>query len=264
HVIESFRNQLWPGYKTGEAIEPALKNQFLFLEDALRALGVVVWPMVEVEADDALASAAAIAARDNRVDRVLICTPDKDLAQCVVGERVVQLHRRRDEVGVVDEAGVRQRVGVEPGTIPDYLALVGDSADGFPGLSGWGAKSAAAVLACYRHLEHIPDDPGKWEVTVRGSKALAATLAAQRDLAHLFKTLATLRVDGSLLDSVDSASGAASVSGAAGASGASGAVGGTESLRWAGPTPDLAAVCERLGSPRMLARAQALAQARAQ
>src|SRR5215203_6750175 len=166
HVIESFRNRLWPGYKTGDGIDPALFSQFGLLEEALTALGVAVWPMVEYEADDALAAGAVTAAADPRVTRVLICTPDKDLAQCVCGERVVQLDRRARQVR--DEAGVVKKFGVPPASIPDYLALVGDSADGYPGLPGWGAKSAATVLARYGSIDQIPDRASQWDVTVRG------------------------------------------------------------------------------------------------
>src|SRR5215218_7073828 len=201
HVIESFRNELWPGYKTGEGIDPDLLAQFPLLEEALTALGVVLWPMVEVEADDALASAAAVAARDPRVDRVVICTPDKDLAQCVSGTRVVLLNRRKRIT--LDEAGVVAKYGVSPASIPDYLALVGDSADGYPGLPGWGAKSASAVLARYGHLESIPADPRAWGVNAANPAALARTLARDREQAYLFRTLATLRRDVSLVDSVD-------------------------------------------------------------
>ena len=174
HVIESFRNDLWPGYKTGEGVDPDLWSQAWPLEEALVALGVVVWPMVDLEADDALASAAAVAADDDGVEQVIICTPDKDLGQCVRGTRVVQLDRRKDQL--IDEGGVVAKFGVGPTSIPDYLALVGDSADGFPGLAGWGAKSAAAVLARWRHIEDIPGDPADWDVTVRGAAKLAATL----------------------------------------------------------------------------------------
>src|SRR5687768_2980253 len=162
HVIESFRNRLWPGYKTGAGIDPDLLAQFPLLEEALSALGVAVWPMIEFEADDALASAAEIASRDPRVTRVIICTPDKDLAQCVDGTRVVQLHRRTRTT--LDADGIRAKFGVWPASIPDYLALVGDSADGYPGLPGWGAKSAAAVLGRYEHLESIPEDWRTWGV----------------------------------------------------------------------------------------------------
>ncbi len=168
HVIESFRNDMWPGYKTSAGRRPGLLGQFDLLEEALFAMGVVVWPMVTLEADDALASAAAVAAADPVVEQVVICTPDKDLGQCVVGTRVVQMDRRKG--AVIDEAGVRAKFGVGPASIPDYLALVGDSADGFPGLSGWGAKTTAAVLARYEHLEAIPDAPGQWDVPIRGRR----------------------------------------------------------------------------------------------
>jgi 5'-3' exonuclease len=217
HVIESFRNQLWPGYKTGEGVEPALLAQFPLLEEVLQAAGFVVWPMIEFEADDALAAAAAAACRDTHVEKVLICTPDKDLAQCVKGDRVVQLNRRKRVV--LDEAAVIEKFGVAPASIPDYLALVGDAADGYPGLPGWGAKSSAAVLAKYSHLESIPSDWRQWKVNAVGASSLAATLHAQRDLALLFRTLATLRSDIVLFEDVDE-------------------------LRWQGPTPafpDLAA-----------------------
>jgi 5'-3' exonuclease len=237
HVIESFRNDLWPGYKTSAGVPPELLAQFPLLEDALSAMGVVVWPMVELEADDALASAANVASAEQPVEQVVICTPDKDLAQCVVDGRVVQLDRRRRANGgpnVIDEVGVVAKFGVAPSSIPDYLALVGDSADGFPGLPGWGAKSAAAVLSHYRHLEDIPELALRWEVTVRGGKALATTLAAERDLALLFRDLATLRVDRSLLD-------------------------GVAALRWRGPEPEFAELCRRLDAGDLLRRAEALA-----
>lgn len=218
HVIESFRNELWPGYKTGEGIEPDLLAQFPFLEDTLADAGVVVWPMVEFEADDALASAAVAAARDARVDRVVICTPDKDLAQCVRATRIVQLDRRSRVTR--DEAGVIQKFGVPPESIPDYLALVGDAADGYPGLPGWGAKSTAAVLAEFGHIEAIPADPGEWKVNAANARTLAATLARERDQALLFRTLATLRTDIPLFEDVDQ-------------------------LRWTGPTPELDAIAAR-------------------
>lgn len=221
HVIESFRNDLWPGYKTGEGVEPDLLAQFPLLEEALSALGIVVWPMVEFEADDALAAAAAAAANDPRVERVIICTPDKDLAQCVRGTRVVQLDRRKNITR--DESGVVAKFGVEPSSIPDYLALVGDSADGFPGLNGWGAKSAAAVLARFHHLESIPSDWREWGVNVAGPKALSSTLAANRDQALLFRVLATLRTDIPVFDSVDR-------------------------LEWKGPTAEFAPLAGRLDS----------------
>jgi 5'-3' exonuclease len=201
HVIESFRNGLWPGYKTGEGIERDLLAQFNLLEETLSAAGIVVWPMIEFEADDALAAAAAIAARDARVDQVIICTPDKDLAQCVRGTRVVQLNRRTRVT--LDGAGVIRKFGVAPESIPDYLALVGDSADGYPGLPGWGAKSSAAVLAKFLHIESIPLDYSEWSVNVANASTLARTLATQRDQALLFRTLATLRTDIALFDNVD-------------------------------------------------------------
>jgi 5'-3' exonuclease len=221
HVIESFRNELWPGYKTGEGVEPELLAQFPLLEEALSALGIVVWPMVEFEADDALAAAAYAAANDPRVERVIICTPDKDLAQCVRGTRVVQLDRRKSITR--DELGVVAKFGVEPASIPDYLALVGDSADGFPGLLGWGAKSSAAVLARFNHLESIPSDWREWGVNVAGPKALSAALVANRDQALLFRVLATLRTDVPVFDSVDQ-------------------------LEWKGPTADFAPLAARLDS----------------
>ena len=201
HIIESFRNRLWPGYKTGAGIDPALWSQFPILEDALTALGVVVWPMVEFEADDALAAAAARAAEEPGVSRVLICTPDKDLAQCIRGTRVVQMIRRTN--AIMDEEGVMKKFGVQPESIPDYLALVGDAADGYPGLPGWGAKSTAAVLAKFKHLENVPPDPREWRVNAANSSTLARTLIEQRDRAYLFRDLATLRTDIPVFDSVE-------------------------------------------------------------
>ena len=223
HVIESFRNGLWPGYKTGEGVEPDLLAQFPLLEATLSAAGVVVWPMVEFEADDALAAGAVAAARDARVDRVIICTPDKDLAQCVSGTRIVQLNRRTRVT--LDEAGVVQKFGVSPASIPDYLALVGDSADGYPGLAGWGAKSTAAVLAKFVHLESIPADWREWHVNAASASALANTLSEQRDQAFLFRTLATLRTDVPLFDDV-------------------------EQLRWNGPTPEFTALAARFDAAK--------------
>lgn len=226
HVIPSFRNDLWPGYKTGEGIDPDLVAQFPALEDAVAALGVTVWPMVEFEADDALASAAARAAADDTVERVLICTPDKDLAQCV-GGKVVQFDRRADQVR--DAAAILDKYGVEPGSIADWLALVGDSADGFPGLPGWGAKTAATVLRRYRHVEAIPHEAGQWDVAgVRGVPKLATTLAAQYDEALLFKRLATLVTD------ID--------------------VGRVSDWRWSGPTAELERWCERLDATDVMRR----------
>lgn len=201
HVIESFRNRLWPGYKTGEGVDSALLSQFTLLEEALRALGVVVWAMEEYEADDALASAAFLAGQDPRIERVVISTPDKDLAQCVQGTRIVQFDRRRRLER--DSAGVIEKFGVEPSSIPDYLALVGDAADGYPGLRGWGAKSAAAILSRFGALEAIPSNSQDWHVNVTNAKSLAATLNSQRDLAFLFRDLATLRTDLPLFTSVD-------------------------------------------------------------
>ncbi|HTV01221.1 MAG TPA: 5'-3' exonuclease H3TH domain-containing protein [Luteitalea sp.] len=231
HVIESFRNDLWPGYKTGDGIPPALWAQFPILEDVLVAAGFVVWPMIEVEADDALAAAARLADADARVTQVVICTPDKDLGQCVRGTRVVQLNRRTRVT--LDHDGIVAKFGVPPASIPDYLALVGDSADGYPGVRGWGAKSSAVVLAHYGHLEAIPENYRDWKVNPASPAALAANLAAQREQAFLFRTLATLRDDMPLFDDV-------------------------ETLRWRGPTPAFEAIAARLeaavtqedGSPR--------------
>jgi 5'-3' exonuclease len=201
HVVESFRNDLYPGYKTSEGVDPELLSQFPILEEALRAMGVVVWPMVEFEADDALASAAAKAARDERVKQVLICTPDKDLSQCVVGTRVVQLDRRQNIVR--DEAGVVAKFGVGPGSIPDYLGVVGDSADGFPGVKGWGAKGAALVLSRYPKLEEIPKDWREWDPSIRKARGLAEALFAAWEDAILFRRLATLRMDVPVFDTVE-------------------------------------------------------------
>ena len=220
HVIESFRNRLWPAYKTGDGIDPDLLDQFQLLEDALVDLGIAVWPMIEYEADDALAAAAARAARDPQLDRVIICTPDKDLSQCVSGTRVVQMNRRTRAIR--DEAGVVARFGVPPASIPDYLALVGDAADGYPGLPGWGAKSTAAVLARYRHLESIPADSRTWGVNAASPGRLALTLVRERDRAFLFRDLATLRTNIPLFESVDD-------------------------LRWTGPTPAFADRAAQLG-----------------
>jgi 5'-3' exonuclease len=190
-VIESFRNQLFDGYKTGDGIEPDLLGQFPLAEEAARALGVVVWPMIRYEADDALASAAA-RWRDD-VDQVQICSPDKDLAQCVVGTRVILRDRLRDKA--YDEAGVLEKYGVRPTSIPDWLALVGDKADGIPGIPRWGAKSAATVLRHYGSFDQIPANPDAWAIKVRGAKTLAANLNQGRGEASLYKRLATLRLD---------------------------------------------------------------------
>lgn len=201
HVIESFRNGLWPGYKTSEGIEPELLAQFPLLEEVLSAAGVLVWPMVEFEADDALAAAAALAVKDKRVDRVIICTPDKDLAQCVWGTRIVQLNRRTHSV--LDEAAIVRKFGVSPESIPDYLGLVGDAADGYPGLPGWGAKSSAAVLSKFCHLEHIPNDYREWRVDTANAFRLSDTLRREWENALLFRKLATLRTDILLFESVE-------------------------------------------------------------
>jgi 5'-3' exonuclease len=219
HVIESFRNRLWAGYKTSAGVPPDLLAQFPLLEEALAAAGIVVWPMIEYEADDALAAAAVIAARDERVERVIVCTPDKDLAQSVRGTRIVQMNRRTRVV--MDEAAVIKKFGVPPVSMPDYLALVGDASDGYPGLAGWGAKSAAAVLAKYGHLESIPGDWREWRVNTASPGALSQTLVRERDRAVLFRTLATLRTDIDLFQSVDE-------------------------LQWKGPTPAFAPLAARL------------------
>jgi len=233
HVVESFRNDLYDGYKTGEGMDVDLWAQFHPLEDVLAAIGVAVWPMVEFEADDGLASAAALATADDRVNRVLICTPDKDLAQCVEGDRVVQLDRRRGTVA--DRDAVVAKFGVPPESIPDWLALVGDTADGFPGLPRWGAKSAATVLAHYGHLDAIPDDPADWAVSVRGAATLGAVLADGRDDAVLFRTLATLVRDAPTSASVDD-------------------------LEWRGPADDLEAVLEAHDLSRLAERVRSLAE----
>jgi 5'-3' exonuclease len=219
HVIESFRNRMWPEYKTGQGVDPELLSQFPLLEEALRALGVTVWAMEEYEADDALASAAFLAREDSRVERVVISTPDKDLAQCVQGTRVVQLDRRRRLER--DEQGVIQKFGVKPSSIPDYLALVGDTADGYPGLPGWGAKSASAVLSRFGKLEAIPPNAQDWHVTVSNQRSLSEVFNGKRELAFLFRDLATLRTDLPLFATVDE-------------------------LLWRGPTPAFPPIADRL------------------
>ena len=234
HVIESFRNDLWPGYKDGSGIDPDLYSQFGLLEDLLRAAGVCTLAMVEYEADDALAAMAAVAAADERVERVLICTPDKDLAQCV-GGKVVQFDRRKGTISGVAE--VQEKYGVPPESIPDWLGLVGDSADGFPGLPGWGAKSAAAVLRAFGSIPEIPDDPAAWHVKVRGAAGLAETLAARRDEAMLFRRIATLELDAPVPANVDD-------------------------LRWVGPADDLVELADEVDAPGLLERAVALAATR--
>jgi 5'-3' exonuclease len=230
HVVESFRNDLYAAYKTAEGVHPELLSQFPIVEEALTAMGVLVWPMVEFEADDALASAAHQAAKDDRVQQVFICTPDKDLSQSVVGTRVVQLDRRKDLVR--DEAGVVAKFGVGPASIPDYLAVVGDSADGFPGLPGWGQKAAAATLSVYPHLEDIPKDSTKWDPSIKKARSLCETLVNGWDEALLFRTLATLRLDVPVFATVDD-------------------------LRWKGPKPDFEEWCRRLKAPDLLRRATA-------
>jgi 5'-3' exonuclease len=237
HVVESFRNDLYPGYKTSEGVAPALLSQFPVLEEALEAMGVVVWPMVEYEADDALASAAAKAAQDNRVRQVLICTPDKDLSQCVVGTRVVQLDRRRQILR--DETGIVAKFGVNPQSIPDYLAVVGDSADGFPGLAGWGEKAAALVLSRYPHLEDIPKDWQAWHSSIKKARSLSESLFNAWNDALLFRTLATLRLDVSVFDTV-------------------------EDLRWAGPRPNFEEHCQRMKSSDLLRRVTTAKSSRSQ
>ena len=227
HVVESFRNDLYPGYKTSEGVAPELLSQFPVLEEALGAMGVVVWPMVEFEADDALASAASKAAKDDHVRQVLICTPDKDLSQCVVGTRVVQLDRRLNVAR--DEAGVVAKFGVKPESIPDYLAVVGDSADGFPGVRGWGAKGAALVLSQYPHLEEIPKDWREWDASIRKARVLSESLFGAWDDALLFRTLATLRLDAPVFDTV-------------------------EDLRWQGPRPEFEECCRRMKAADLLRR----------
>lgn len=232
HTITSFRNELWDGYKDGSGIEPDLLGQFHPLEEALAAVGIVVWPMVDYEADDALAAGAALALADIRVERVFICTPDKDLSQCVVGDRVVQLDRRRGVV--MDRDGVIAKFGVEPESMPDYLGLVGDSADGYPGLPGWGAKSAGAVLGRYGYLEAIPDSAEDWDVAVRGGARLAATLREGREQALLFRRLATLDREAPVSPSVDD-------------------------LAWNGPAEGWRAVLEGLGLEGVARRIERMA-----
>lgn len=228
HIVESFRNDLYPGYKTSEGVEPELLSQFPILEEALVAMGVRVWPMVEFEADDALASAAAKAAQDDRVKQVFICTPDKDLGQCVVGNKVVQLDRRRQLLR--NESGVVEKFGVKPESIPDYLAVVGDSADGFPGIAGWGAKAAALTFSQYPHLEDIPKDSRRWHPSIKRARPLAETLFRSWDEALLFRRLATLRLDVPVFESVDD-------------------------LAWRGPRPEFEEFCRRLSAPDTYRRA---------
>ena len=235
HVIESFRNDLYAGYKTGEGLDPAILDQFQPLEDGLRAIGLATYPMVEYEADDGMAALAALAAADERVVRVLLCTPDKDLAQCVQAGRVLQFDRRNNKI--LDVADVVEKYGVPPASIPDWLALVGDSADGFPGLPGWGAKSAAAVLSRYGRIDEIPLAAGQWDITVRGGAKLAKTLADHLEDALLFRRLATLEEDAPTASSIDE-------------------------LRWTGPGDDIEAAAEMFDAPDLVKRTAALAAAR--
>ncbi len=236
HVIESYRNELFAGYKTGEGIDPTLRSQFDLLEDALDALGVTVWAMTTFEADDALAAAAAVAAADDRVEQVRILTPDKDLGQSVVGQRVVQVDRRKELT--LDADGVLAKFGVPPASIPDYLALVGDTADGIPGVPGFGAKSAAAVLRAYGRIEDIPAAPGQWDVPgLRGAAKLATTLQANLSDALLYRELATLQTEGPEVGTVDE-------------------------WRWTGPTPQLEEWAGYLLQPNLVVRARKLAASR--
>jgi 5''-3'' exonuclease (including N-terminal domain of PolI) len=230
HVVESFRNDLYPGYKTAEGVPPELLSQFPILEEALESMGVVVWPMTYFEADDALAAAAAKAATDERVEQVLICTPDKDLAQCVVSTRVVQLDRRRNLLR--DEAGVEEKFGVKPESIPDYLAVTGDTADGYPGITGWGPKAASLALSKYLHIENIPKDWHEWDTSIRRARPLAESLFAAWDEALLYRTLATLRLDVPVFESVDD-------------------------LRWTGPRENFEQSCERLRAGELYRRVSA-------
>ena len=239
HIIESFRNDLWRGYKTGDGVDPVIKAQFPVLEDGLRSMGVTVWPMVELEADDALATAAHVLGRDDNtdVDQVVIMTVDKDLGQCVRNNRVVQFDRRAKKV--LDEQAIHDKFGVAPASIPDYLALVGDSADGFPGIAGFGAKTAAAVLRVYRHLDNIPADGKAWEVPgLRSPQKHAATLQENLELAYLFRTLATLQIDESLVSTADD-------------------------IRWTAPRDDFAEFCAHINAGELAERTAKLAESRA-
>jgi len=231
HVVESFRNDLYAGYKTSQGVPPELLSQFPILEQALEAMGVLVWPMVEFEADDALAAAAHKAAQDEQVEQVVICTPDKDLGQCVAGTRIVQLDRRRELLR--DEAGIIEKFGVGPASIPDYLAVVGDTADGYPGIPGWGVKAAAAVLSQYPRLEDIPKDWQRWQPSIRKARTLSESLFSRWNDALLFRTLATLRLDVPVFDTVDD-------------------------LRWRGPREQLTEFCDRMNAKELLARARAV------
>jgi 5'-3' exonuclease len=236
HIVESFRNDLYPGYKTSEGVAPELLSQFPILEANLQAMGVRVWPMIEFEADDALAAAAVKSGQDARVDKVFICTPDKDLAQTVSGTRIVQLDRRKNVVR--DEAGVFEKFGVRPPSIPDYLAVVGDSADGYPGITGWGEKAASSVLSRYPHLEDIPKDFAAWDAAIKRARPLSEALFAAWDDALLFRKLATLRTDVPVFDDL-------------------------QELEWQGPRAEFESVAEKMGSPALLKRATSLASRRA-
>ena len=236
HVIESFRNDLYDGYKDGSGMEPEIMSQFQLLEGALEAAGFCVFAMVEYEADDALGACARVAAADPRVEQAMICTPDKDLGQCVTDDsRIVQYDRRKQNL--IDRDGVIEKFGVPPESIPDYLGLVGDAADGFPGLPGWGAKSSSTVLARYGHIEDIPLEPGKWDVTVRGAAKLAKTLADHYDDALLFRRIATIEYDAPTIGSVDE-------------------------LEWRGPGADFSALADEIDAPTLVERFQRLADAR--
>jgi 5'-3' exonuclease len=231
HVVESFRNDLYANYKTGEGVPADLMSQFNLLEEGLQAMGVVVWPMIEFEADDALAAAAVLAAKDTSVDKVIICTPDKDLSQCVVSDKIVQLDRRKNETRDAD--GIFTKYGVKPESIPDYLALVGDTSDGYPGLPGWGSKGASSVLSVYPHLEDIPKDPKEWAASIRGSAKLAETLFKAWDDVLLYRKLATLRTDAPVFTNVDE-------------------------LRWTGPGAAFEAFCTRLKTPYLFKKTMAV------
>ena len=234
HVIESFRNELYEGYKDGSGIEPEIKSQFDLLEEVLESAGFCVMAMIEYEADDALGAAARLVARDPRVEQVMICTPDKDLGQCVTADgRIVQYDRRKQLL--IDRAAVIDKFGVPPESIPDYLGLVGDTADGFPGLPGWGAKSASTLLARYGHIEDIPAAPGQWDVSVRGAAKLAKTLQDHFDEALLFRRIATIEYDAPTVGSVDE-------------------------LEWRGPGADFEALAVSIDAPALSERANALAQ----
>ncbi len=231
HVIESFRNELYASYKTGESVPADLMSQFKILEEGLESMGVVVWPMVEFEADDALATAAIKAAKDTSVDTVIICTPDKDLSQCIVADKIVQLDRRKNETRNAD--GVVTKFGVKPASIPDYLALVGDTSDGYPGLPGWGSKGASSVLSVYPHLEDIPKDPKSWASSIRGSAKMAEVLFKAWDDVLLYRKLATLRTDAPVFNNI-------------------------EDLKWNGPSDSFEAFCTRLKTPYLFKKTMAV------